>query len=298
MAIGGKQREQQESNEQEKVVGIFPAKVIAINPTIEQFKSLLDIELKEDSKQTDYLSENKDGNTTLRVDVWLEDVTTSNNERPRRIKKSFFLEDKERENKDGSKKQYINNIGICTWAEDESQFPKWFVNRDYRQAFVGEEKLYGFVRTWLGALDYKDEYTVLSLEWKKLMKGNVKDLKDQLGGDFCTDIVALATIKTVEKTNPETSEVEIKEYQSIYDEFLPGYYLKNFKTIDYDNSRTQDLLKAKTSKELKPVERFVVNITGEYGCKEFYSLKPLHTYNSGDNLVSSNEPLSSEDDDY
>lgn len=296
--IGGKKREQQEGFEQEKVVGVFSAKVVAINPTIEQFKSLLDRELKEDSKATDYLSENKDGNTTLRVDVWLEDVTTSESEHPRRIKKSFFLEDRERENKDGSKKQYINNIGICTWAEDESGFPKWFSNRDYRQAYVGEEKLYGFIRTWLGALDYKDQDTVLSLDWKKLMKGNVKDLKDQLDGEYCTNVLALATIKTVEKTNAETSEVEIKEYQSIYDEFLPAYYLKNFKTIDYNNSRTLDLLKSKSSKELKPVERWVLNLTGEYGCREYFSLKELHTYNPGDNLVSSNEPLAEEDADY
>jgi hypothetical protein len=89
--IGGNKREVTEGNfEQEKVVGIFSAKVVAINPTIEQFKSLLGIELKEDSKATDYLSENKDGNTTLRVDVWLEDVTTSESEHPRRIKKSYM----------------------------------------------------------------------------------------------------------------------------------------------------------------------------------------------------------------
>jgi uncharacterized protein YqkB len=297
MSIGGTKKEVKEI-EDNKYVGIFTACVVAINPTIEQFKSLLDIELKEDSKATDYLSENKDGNTTLRVDVWLEDVTTSENEKPRRIKKSFFLEDRERENKDGSKKQYINNIGICTWAEDESQFPNWFANRDYRQAYVGEEKLYGFIRTWLGALDYKDVDTVLSLDWKKLMKGNVKDLKDQLDGEYCTNVLALATIKTVEKTNTETSKVEIKEYQSIYDEFLPAYYLKNFKTIDYNNSRTLDLLKSKASKELKPVERWVLNLTGEYGSKEYFSLKELHIYNPGDNLVSSNEPLSEEDSDY
>jgi hypothetical protein len=296
--IGGNKKEVTEGNfEQEKVVGVFSAKVVAINPTIEQFKSLLGIELKEDSKATDYLSENKDGNTTLRVDVWLEDVTTSESEHPRRIKKSFFLEDKERENKDGTKKQYINNIGVCTWAEDESDFPIWFKERDYRQAFVGEEKLYGFIRTWLGALDYKDSETVLSLDWKKLMKGNVKDLKDQLDGEFCTNVLALATIKTVEKTN-DAGETEIKEYQSIYDEFLPAYYMKNFKTIDYDNSRTQELLKTKSSKELKPVERWVLNLTGEYGCKEYYSLKELHAYNPGDNLVSSNAPLAEEDDDY
>lgn len=297
-SIGGKKKEQQEGFDQEKVTGLFEAKIVAVNPTVEQFKSLLGIELKEDSKATDYLSESKNGNTTLRIDVWLEDVKTSDEEKPRRIKKSFFLEDKERENKDATKQQYINNIGICTWAEDKSQFPKWFKDRDYRQAFVGEEKLYTFIRTWLGGLDYRDTETVLSLDWKKLMKGNVKDLKDQLNGEFCTNILALATIKTVEKTNDESGETEIKEYQSIYDDFLPAYYFKNFKLVDYNSPRTQELLKSKSSKELKPFERWVLNLIGEYGCREFYSLKELHTYNPGDNLVSSNEPLVSSDDDY
>jgi hypothetical protein len=292
--IGGKKREATGFTEQEKYVGVFTATVLAINPTEEQFKSLLDIELKEDSKATNYLSENKDGNTVLRVDVWMKD---SKFEKP--FKKSFFLEDRERENKDGSKKQYINSVGSCSWAEDESELPKWFAERDYRQAYVGEEKLYNFLKTWLGALDFRDPDTTFQLDWKKLMKGNVKELKEQLDGEYTQKVLGVATIKTVEKTNDETGEQEIKEYQDIYDDFLPEYTSKFFTAVDYDNPKTIKVLESKQSKTLKTHERFVVNIHGEYGCKNFFNLKEMKIYNSGDNIAASSDAvLASDDDDY
>ena len=97
MNIGGKKRENTENSDYSKRVGLFAAKVIAINPTAEQYKNLLNIELKEDSKATEYLGTNNDGNDYLRVDVWLEEVKDGN-----KFKKTFFLEDKVRENKDGS----------------------------------------------------------------------------------------------------------------------------------------------------------------------------------------------------
>lgn len=102
-SIGGKRKENTENSDYSKRVGLFEAKVIAINPTTEQYKNLLNIELKEDSKATEYLGTNNDGNDYLRVDVWLEDVKEEN-----RFKTTFFLEDKVRENKDGTK----NNILI------------------------------------------------------------------------------------------------------------------------------------------------------------------------------------------
>ena len=112
MSIGGKQRESQENGEYKKRVGLFEAKIVAINPTAEQYKNLLNIELKEDSKATEYLGTNNDGNDYLRVDVWLEEVKDGN-----KFKKTFFLEDKIRENKDGTKKQYINNV-YRDWETD------------------------------------------------------------------------------------------------------------------------------------------------------------------------------------
>lgn len=285
--IGGEKR-QQLSTEFSKKVGLFEAKVIAINPSTEEYKDILGIELKEDSKATEYLGKSGDGNTTLRVDVWLEDVKSGE-----KLKVNFYLENKERENKDGTKKQYINNIGICAWADDPNNLPEWFTKRDYRVAFVGEEDLYNFLRTWLGELDYSKANTVLELDWKKLMKGNVKDLKDQINGEWCTSVVALATIKTVIK------EEETKEYQSVYNRaFLPAYSIKQFRLVDFSNPKVINSLRDKKSKDLKPHERFVLNVTGEYGCRDYYILKDIKDYNSKENLVASDKVISEDDSAY
>ena len=288
MNIGGKKREASQFTETQKKVGLFEGRVIAINPSVEEYKEVLGMELKEDSKATEYLGESQDGNTTLRVDFWLEEVKSKD-----KFKVTFFLEDKEKENKDQTKKQYINNVGTCSWADDPNNLPKWFSERDYRIAYAGEEDFYSFVKTWLGELDYRDAETTLQLDWKKLMKGNLKDIKSQVNGEYCTNVVALATIKTVIK------EDETKEYQGVYNRgFLPAYSIKQFRVVDFTNPSIVNGLKGKKSKDLKPHERFVLNVTGEYGCKDFFILKELKDYNPEDNMVSTNEPMSTDGDDY
>lgn len=286
--IGGKKRESAQQTEYAKKVGLFEANVIAVNPTPEEYNDILGIQLQDGSKATEYLGESNDKKKTLRVDFWLEEVKSRD-----KFKLTFFLEDKVKENKDATKKQYINNVGTCSWAADPNDLPTWFTSRDYRVAFVGEEEFYNFVRTWLGGLDYRDASTTLQLDWKSLMKGNLKDLKAQLGGEYATTVVALATIKTVEK------EGETKEYQGVYNKaFLPSYNLKQFRLIDYNRADILSGLKQKKTKDLKPHERFVLNVTGEYGCKDFYILKDMKEYNANDNLVASDSVISEDGADY
>ena len=288
-SIGGKKRENTGGGDFGKKVGLFEANVIAINPTAEEFKDILGMELREDNEATEYLGETKDGNNYLRVDIWLQKVNSED-----KFKTSFFLEDKERENKDGTKNQYINSIGMCSWAADENDLADWFTkDRDYRVAYTGEEDLYNFMRTWLADLDYRDADTVLQLEWKKLMRGNVKDLKDQIDGEWSKSIVALATVIVKERDG------ESKEYQGIYNKaFLGGYALKQFRLVDYGNKRTQESLKNKKPRDLKAHEKFVVNVTGEYGCKDYYILKDIQDYDPDDNLVASDAFISDDGDDY
>jgi hypothetical protein len=290
--IGGVKRETPQfdsSTDFVKKVGLFEANVIAINPSTEEFKEILNMELKEDSKQTEYLGVSKNGgNTTLRVDFWLEEVKNKD-----KFKVTFFLENKEKENKDQTKKQYINNIGTCSWAADPNDLPQWFSKRDYRIAKVGEEEIYNFMRTWLGNIDFSKDVSTLELEWSKLMKGNVKDLKSQIDNEWATSILALATVKTVEK------EDGVKEYQGVYNKaFLPAYNLKQFRVTDYSRQDTIKTLRNKQSKELKPHERFVLNVTGDYGCKDYYTLKDLKEYNTEDNFAASDNVISEDDSDY
>jgi len=288
--IGGIKRESTNTESKfNKKVGLFEANVIAINPTNEEYKDVLGIELNEDSKATNYLGETRDGNTYLRLDVWLQEVKNKEN-----FKVSFFLEDRERENRDQTKKQYLNSVGMTSWADDENNLFDWFKeNREYRVAFIGEEDMYDFLRTWLGQLDYRSAETTLTLDWTKLMRGNVKDLKDQVDGEWCNSIVALATVVTKERDG------ETVEYQGVYNKaFLSGYTMRQFRLVDYTDNKVVNSLKQRKPRELRPHERFVVKVTGEYGCKDYYQLKEIEDYNPDENLVASDDYISEDGGDY
>lgn len=290
MSISGKVRENVESS---KKVGLFLGKVICINPSVEEYKEILGIELKEDSKATEYLGESKEGNTTLRVNFWVETV-----KKDFKSSITFFLENKQKENKtqegDGKVKkyQYINDIGSCSWAESREKLPDWFKKREHRIAFAGEEELYNFVRIWLGKLSYSDPDTTLQVDWKQLMKGNVKSFKEQIEGEFTTNVGSMAIIKTVEKDG------ELKEYQGIWNKaFLPEYAMKYFRVSNYNDdiivSKLKDKeIKSKVDKNIKLAahERFVLTAIGEYGIKDFYSFVDLKEYDSSENAASNPSP--------
>lgn len=269
MSIGGQKRESQDLDFSRKI-GLFEGKVVAINPTREEFQSLLGIDLPEDSKADEYLGESNDGNQRVKVDVWFQKIDDDGV----KMKTSFFLEDKIRMNKDETKTQFINSVGQCTWAADESDLPDWFSeNREVREAYAGEELFYNFLRSWLSNLDYRHADTVLTLDWKKLMKGNVKDIKGEVDGEWSNTLGVLATVVVKEVDG------ELKEYQNIYNKaFLPAYALKQFRLVDYDDRNIQASLLGKA--KLKGHERFVLNVVGEYGCKDYYILKELQDFDS------------------
>ena len=290
--IEGKKREVKDFV---KSVGIFEAEVVIINPTVEQFKEVLDIELKEESKATEYIGESKDGNVYLRLNVWLRNVK---NGEIFQSPVSFFLEDKERDNKEGTKKQYINTVGVCTWADDENNLPDWFKEREYRVANVGEEELYNFLKTWLGKLDYRDAETILQIEWKKLMKNNVKDLSDQIGGEYACNIGVLATVVSREKENDD-GIMETREYQNIYNKsFLPAYAIKHFRLVDYSNKDVIARISAKKPRDQKAHEKFVLSCVGEYGCRDSFILKDLQEYNAEDFITGTDKVIDEKSAEY
>lgn len=288
--IGGEKRENPVFEEKEfaKKVGLFEARVIAVNPTREEYADILGRELKEESKATEYLGTSKDGNARLRLDFWLEEVKTQD-----KFKLTFFIENKEKENRDGTKKQYINNVGRCTWADSPNNLPTWFKERENRVAYVGEEDLYNFLRSWMSLIDFSKKTAILQVEFNKLIKGNVKELKEQINGEWTTNIVALATISTQEK------EDGVKEFQNVYNKaFLPSYSIKAFRLVDYNRADSVSALRQKSPKDLKPHERFVLNVIGEYGCKDYYTFKELKEYSSDDNLVASDKVMEDDDSDF
>lgn len=288
MAVGGKQRPDYVPSE--KMVGVFEGEVICVNPTVEEYKEVLGIELQPDSKMAEYIGETKNNNNYLRVDVWLHEAKTEQN-----FKVSFFLEDKERSNKEGTKFQYINTSGICSWASSEASLPDWFKKREYRIAKAGEEELYGFLRNWLSKLDYKDDSTELELTWSKLMKGNIKEIREQINGEYCKKVTACATV-SVDTSDPD----KVKHYQGVYNRaFLPEGSLKYFRLNNYNDEQTLNSIRAKAPKDLKFHERFIASIADlEYGCKDIYSLSELEKFDEAVHITSSSDVISDENPDY
>lgn len=287
MAVGGKQRPDFVPSERQ--IGIFEGEVIAINPTVEEYKELLGIELKEDSKMTDYIGETKNNNNYLRIDVWLKDAKTEQN-----YKVGFFLEDKERSNKDETKFQYIDNVGITTWGASESTLPDWFKKRPYRIAKAGEEELYTFLRTWLSKLDYRDLDTELLLNWSKLMKGNVKEIKDQMGGEYAKKVVAAATVSSSDKDG------KIVYYQGVYNRaFLPEGALKYFRLVNYNDEEVLNGIRKQKISDLKFHEKFIASIADlEYGCKDTYSLSEIEPFDEEVHISAGEKVIKEEDPSY
>lgn len=260
MAIGGKERQIVDFT---KKVGFFEGKVVAINPTKEELEALLSRPIE---KEPEYLSDDDDGNKKVAFSFWIEDLKTG-----LIFNKRFTMTNKKRDTSKTGKTQYINDVGSTTWAEDENALKdekyKIFTTRDFRDALIGEEKLYNFLRALFNSLDFKDPSTELKLDNKKLFKGNMADIKDAIAAFPNATICALATIRTV----PGENGANAKEYQSLYEEFLPGNCIKYFAPG------------VKSRPDF--VNNYIKNLNGEYGCKDFYKVEEIDDYDSTENVV-------------
>lgn len=288
MAVGGDKRP--DFVPSERVIGIFEGDVICINPSTEEYKDLLGIELAPDSKATEYIGQTKNENNYLRIDVWIKDSKTEQN-----LKVSFFLEDKERSNREGTKYQYINNSGVCSWASAEADLPDWFKKKDYRIAKAGEEELYNFLRNWLSLLDYKSDKTELKLDWVRLMKGNVSEIKQEINGEYCKKVISAATVNVV-----VADDDSVKYYQSVYNRaFLPEGCMKFFRLNDYNNEDTLNSIRGSHPSKLKFHEKFIASIADlEYGCKDIYSFSELTTFDEKIHITSSERVIENDDPGY
>jgi hypothetical protein len=290
MAVNVKVKENEQFS---KKVGFFEAKVVALNPTVEELIEMgIDMENK---TEIEYLTE-KDDVKTLRLSFWLQDVKTK-----LLFNLNFFLKDEIVKSKNGMT-LFINNIGNTAYADSEENVPSFLLkySNKIRPAHLGEKELYSFIKAYLKNVRY-DEDSELDLEFNKMMKEDLSEIKKLLKNEeFTGTVVCLATIVVREKDG------ETKEYQSIYSrEFLSGYYMKNLRNKKYS---AEDIQKLKTLKAtpkpdgkkryLPAYEEFILNISNsEYGCKDFYALEEIKDYNPNDNFAASSSIIKETNDD-
>ena len=292
MAVQGKVRE---AKEYKKSTGFFEAEVLCINPDREELEKLLGVTLEKDpeylgtkEEEVELADGSKKTISIKKLDVvfWLRDVKT---DAKRSVK--FFLRDTPKLNRDKTKKQYINTIGTCSWVAKPEELPEWFTTREYRVANQGEENMYNFISKWLGKLDFKDPGSTLTFDWEKLMRGNVRELRDQINSEYSSTITCLCIITTVEKDG------EKKDYEQVYNsDFLPGYVMKDIRLKLIDNVWI-DKAKAVERKKRSPLQRFVVQaMDSEHGIKDYFTLGELQEYDPTKNVVAADVSHIREDD--
>ena len=266
-----------------KYIGYFEGEVVGINPTPEEYFDIYDREAGENT--CNYLSTDSDGTAKCTVVIHVKDVKTKN-----LFQLRFWLKDKKQLTSDGSKKYFINTIGNSVCATSEETISSWFLKdeRDYRQAYEGEIDFIGFLKTWLGNLDFYKPDAVLQLDWKKVISGNLKEWKELINHEWTINVGMLATVRVTE------TEGVVKSSQNIYTrKFFAGYYVKQMRMFDLTNT---SVLRGITTKDKpKPWERFVKEVTGEYGCKDVYVLQDLIEYDSANSpengkVISTDEP--------
>lgn len=203
------------TNYQGKKIGVFASTPAFVNPTNKQLEEILGKELE---KEYSYTGEDRDGNKTATVSIWTKETTTGEY-----FNTKFFLTNKERESSQtpGSF-QYINALGSCSWAKDESLLPSWFTEHSYRKALVGEEELHEFMRAWI--IKKGQIVDNLRLDTDKFFQGDFSELEQAIQSFSDRTVCQLALIKQMNKDG------EIKEYQSVYNKkTLPGWYIDIFK---------------------------------------------------------------------
>lgn len=248
-----------------KYIGVGSFNVVGVNPSKAELENIYGATFE---KEPEYVSKDDDGVQQVRIDIILKSIEDKNDGIKLLTKASFFLKKMPYISKT-DKVQVINVYGNTTWIETEvaktgvvPEKLNWYVG-PYRPAFVGEEDLTNFLKTYLGipALSYKDSKTGVIVPHKnpaecearlenidKYFTGNVKELADIIAFQPTNKIKASVGIKTTD---------ENKQYQSIYIK----KFLKNGVT-DY----------SKLDAEIK-----LTIAAGGYKNTEF-SVEPLHAF--------------------
>ena len=183
--------------------GVGKAKVLAVNPNLAELNKLG----FNFNNEPEYLTVDEEGIQKLKLQFFIQ----STDKEDLKTNITFFLENKDRVNKNGDKYEIINNQGQSTWAESieaainrtNAKGEKWFSDKGARIAKVDETGLINFLINWVnvkpGDECYLDNINAL------ISKGDVSELKGILNMFKDNDVRVLFKVR-------DTGE---KQYQTV-----------------------------------------------------------------------------------
>jgi hypothetical protein len=189
MAFTGNKSDKEVIKTRKLYTGLANFTILAVNPTEKECNTLGITQ-----RVGEYVSTNKQGLPQVRVDSWLKikSIPLPHPELDRSALKdnfplqkiSFFITDDEIRSKETpGNKLWINLAGRTTWAdsvEKVSGNPKmdWFNTKDLRPLLQGEETITRFLAAFMNVDMRADDVECRVEDFKKILKGNVKELRD------------------------------------------------------------------------------------------------------------------------
>ena len=255
-----------------KYVGVAPVYVVGVNPTKAELEKIYNTQLE---NEPEYLGEVEVGEDKRKVqNVRIDFIIKTDPEKCNGIeltsKLALFVRNEYRFNKDKSKVQIIDKYGRTAWVTVEQakahEIPMYKngpanIDKDYRPAYVGEEELTNFIKTYLNipnVMKYVNNTWVMNdnpedsearLEnIAEYFKGNFKELKE---------VIALQPNNKVKLLFGVRNTDDNKQYQAVYNQM----FLRN-STTDY--SKLDADLQERKNNGAYPTTEFFVGELKEY----------------------------------
>lgn len=264
-------KESSEGGAIKRYIGVAPVKVLATNPTKAELESLYNTTLDKDVEYTGV--QNNEGTNVpyARIDFVVRTDPEKSNGIEMTTKISYFVRKEYRFNRDKSKVQVIDKYGRTAWVTKEQanahEIPQYKngpanLDKDYRPAYVGEEDLTNFIKTYLNIpnvqkyVDGKWELVDNPSECEarldgidKFFAGDFKELKEIMSYQPNNKVKVLFGVRTTD---------DGKQYQAAYTQMVLRNGVTDFSKLD------SDLADRKAA--------------GAYSTTEF-EVVPIHEYN-------------------
>lgn len=269
-------KESVEAGAIKRYIGVGAVKVLAVNPTKAEQEKLYNTTLDKEPEYVGTVNVNGKDVKNARISFILQtdaekcdgiDVTTT---------ATFFIQNAPRVGSTSGKCQIIDKYGRTAWATKEDVEAKRIpvysngkpanIDADYRVAYVGEEELTNFIKTYLNIpnvqkyvngswvmVDNPSECEARLDNIADLFSGNFKTLKEIISYQPNNKIKVLFGVRTTD---------DGKEYQAVYTNMVLKNGVTDYSKLDKDlQDRKAAGAYSTTTFEVCPLKEYVVNAT-------------------------------------
>ena len=295
--------EKTEYKKRELYVGIGEVEIYGFNLNRAKSNEFFGFEDKDEDQEIEYTKEVevKDGEDTKMVNQVTVSVFVIEKRTKTKHKINFYIKEMIAKSKDGLKTQYVNQFGDSTWVDEPSNLTERFTTlvskdrndpsleskcpKEYRMAYSGEAQLLDFLAKWMDFNTFQITNNIL-LDMKKLFKGNVSEIQEQLENYQDRTLLVAFGVKSKEKDG------ETKQYQIVSSKFfVQGKFAKNYN--NYLKNNFEGL--TKTTKYMYNLWAFHKNLTDEqYGFDkeaDFLVLDNIRPYVEGESPLATNKAV-------